>query len=217
MISFFGNGKIPDTFDWRSKGVVTSVKNQGNCKNSWAFAAVAAMEANIAIKTKQKLDLSEQFIISCGGVKCNEDRIDRVAVFLRDTGTVDEACLPFNGGTNFDCNKRCKDWPSRIRKISTWGWVGSSIDYIIQDIYNMGVLIAEFTVYTDFYYYRGGIYEHTWGAPEWKDAVGIVGYDVKNQYWICKNSKGTEWGENGYFRIKWNTVDMEKYVIWIKI
>ena len=33
--------------------------------------------------------------------------------------------------------------------------------------------------------------------------VAVVGYDDAEQYWICKNSWGSEWGENGYFKIKY--------------
>ena len=208
----------PPSFDWRSKGVVTSVKNQGNCKSAWAFAAIAAMEANIMIKSKSRLDLSEQYLISCdtGNNGCNPGYLDRAMNFLKTEGTVDEACFPYVAN-NSNCNKKCQDWKSRIKKISSWGWNSSSIESIKQALYNYGVLIAGFAVYSDFDYYKSGIYEHSWGGLLGKSAVAIVGYDSKNQYWICKNSKGSGWGENGYFRIKWNTVDLEKSVIWIKI
>ena len=209
----------PDSFDWRSKGVVTSIKDHGNkCDSGWAFAAIAAMEANIMIKNKSRLDLSEQYLISCdtGNNGCNGGYLDRVAGFLKGEGTVDEACFPYVAN-NSNCNKKCSDWKSRIKKISSWGWTFSNIESIKQALYNYGVLIAEFTVYSDFMYYQSGIYKHTSGSVDGRQAVAIVGYDTTNQYWICKNSKGSGWGENGYFRIKWNTVDLEKSVIWIKI
>ena len=61
-----------------------------------------------------------------------------------------------------------------------------------------------FTVYADFMSYSGGIYEHVTGGVRGGHAVKIVGWGVEGgiNYWICANSWGTSWGEEGFFRIK---------------
>ena len=58
-------------------------------------------------------------------------------------------------------------------------------------------------IYTDFFNYRSGIYSHTTGSYAGGHAIKIIGYGVENvtQYWICANSWGPQWGENGFFRI----------------
>jgi hypothetical protein len=38
--------------------------------------------------------------------------------------------------------------------------------------------------------------------------VTIVGYDNRDGYWICKNSWGDQWGENGWFRIGYGQCDI---------
>jgi len=69
------------------------------------------------------------------------------------------------------------------------------------------------SVYTDFLDYSGGIYEYTSGTHEGEHAIVIVGYGNEDNidYWICKNSWGENWGENGYFRIKFGECGIDSY------
>jgi len=53
------------TVDWRNKGAVNAIKDQGQCGSCWAFSAVAALEAAHQIKTGNLLSFAEQELVDC--------------------------------------------------------------------------------------------------------------------------------------------------------
>jgi len=75
-----------------------------------------------------------------------------------------------------------------------------------------GPVQTTFAVYEDFMQYQSGIYTHVGGNLLGFHAVKIVGWGQENgvNYWIVANSWGTSWGEQGYFRIAFGQVGIDR-------
>ncbi len=206
--------ELPSSLDWRhhpdSNSYVTPVRDQGNCGSCWAFAATGALESNILIRNNQTnidLDLAEQILVSCSRAgSCNGGYIDRASDFIRDTGLPVEPCYPYTA-TNGNCRKACTDWRLNTDWIDSWLYVATtspSVGAIKNALYAYGPLVTTMDVYTDFFYYKGGIYRYAEGTYQGGHAILIIGYDDINQYFIVKNSWGTSWGEEGFFNIAYS-------------
>ncbi|MBC7128693.1 MAG: PKD domain-containing protein [Thermoplasmatales archaeon] len=214
----------PPSWDWRSQGIVTSVKNQGGCGSCVAFACIGVFEAVIKWKTGLTTDLSEAHLFFCGGGICDWGwYISAGMNYLKNYGVSDESCFPYDGaiyGNQLPCNP-CQGWEENAFKIDSWGVV-SGRENIKNTIYNYGPVAVDFAVYEDFYYeypnpsrWPNDVYYHQYGDPVGGHAVAIVGYDDSGQYWICKNSWGTGWGLQGYFKIKYGECGIDDTAYYI--
>ncbi len=161
-------------------------------------------------------------MLSCddspGNMGCNGGFTTTSFKYAQETGLFDEECLPYHADDTWPCSDRCADWQSRLFKIDDWqiigkwGGLGATSEDIMDALQN-GPVGTSLVIYDDFMYYTGGIYETVIGIPQGMHAVTVVGYNSSQQYWICKNSWGDDWGEAGFFRIKWGAAFIGLYTI----
>ena len=217
-------GDLPKSIDWTNfegRNFVSPVRNQGSCGSCYAFASMALVEARIRIAS----NLTNQVILSTQDpVSCSEyaQGCDGGFPYLiagkygEDFGLVPEECFPYESGSgnkNIPCSKRCKT-PSRVYKTTDYYYVGGyfgacSEREMMVELLARGPVAVSFEVTSDFMTYKGGIYSsntnevgiNPFGVTN--HVVLVVGYGEENgvPFWKVKNSWGTEWGENGYFRI----------------
>jgi C1A family cysteine protease len=194
------------TLDWRTKGAVTAVKDQGQCGSCWAFSTTGNIEGQWKIKGHALTSVSEQELVSCDTIDsgCNGGLMDNAFDWLvqsRKGVIATETSYPYvSGGGN-------------VPKCKTTGLVnGATITGhkdLPKDETQMAALLASggpiaiAVDATSFQSYTGGILTNCI-SQQIDHGVLLVGYGVSGttSYWIIKNSWAASWGEQGYIRVK---------------
>jgi C1A family cysteine protease len=206
---------IPANYDWRDKGVVTSVKAQGNCGSCYAFASVGNIESIYAIKYGVLLDLSEQQIINCDSTQrgCNGGNIGTVYDYIIKAGLGLENFMKY-----VERKQTCTSFHP-YAKIKGRKFAGSiNEDYIKSFLIKYGPLAAAVNG-SLFKYYKSGVFRYSaeqCSPYNLNHAVVIVGYGVTNngvEYWIVKNQWGPYWGEDGFIRIGKGVCGINRYTV----
>ncbi|KAI3440008.1 uncharacterized protein J3R85_004159 [Psidium guajava] len=196
---------VPYFIDWREKGAVTPVKNQGHCSSCWAFSAVAAVEGLIKITTGKLVSLSEQELVDCDvegdNHGCAYGLMDNAFDFIQqNNGLVTEAEYPYNGSKG-----ACRAVASLDHTVKIGGYEDVPMndeDALLKAVANQPVSAAVDSD-GDFRFYSSGVFTGQC-RTDLDHAVTIIGYGTSAngmKYWLVKNSWGTGWGEEGYARI----------------
>ncbi|KAA0703378.1 Cathepsin S [Triplophysa tibetana] len=215
MAKFVGSSgdPVPDNVDWREKGYVSSVKMQGACGSCWAFSSVGALEGQLKKTTGKLMDLSPQNLVDCstkyGNKGCNGGFMDAAFQYVIDNGGIDpETSYPYEG-----VEKQCRYNPSQhVANCTRYNFVRQGDeDALKQTVAEVGpISVAIDATRPQFIMYRNGVYNDATCTKKVNHAVLVVGYGTLDgkDYWLVKNSWGTQFGDGGYIRIARNQNNM---------
>jgi C1A family cysteine protease len=227
------SGALPDSFDWRDQGKVTPVKNQLPCATCWIFGTASVLESAVLIGENTTYDFSEQSVALCVdrswvylydqpdepcGISHGGGWSALAAEVLIRKGAVLESCNSYNS-SGLQCNGACLcDNCTPVKKITGYRLVTnnqSQTSLIKQAIYDHGpVTMAYYDYgahqYTDASY--GTVYDCA-ACLFANHMVSIIGWDDSVPHfetagtgaWLVKNSWGTDFGNNGYFWLAYNS------------
>jgi len=201
-----------NTVDWRTKGAVTPIKNQGQCGSCWAFSAVGSTEGAHFFKTNTLVSLSEQNLVDCsdaeGNQGCNGGLMTQAFDYIKSNKGIDtEASYPYKA-----VDGTCKYSAANIGStLTSYTNVASGSEAALVASIDKGpTSVAIDASHNSFQLYSSGIYYEPQCSPTALDhGVLAVGYGTStatthNTYYIVKNSWGTDWGMAGYIEMSRN-------------
>jgi len=203
IVRLESTGANPTSIDWRQKGVVTPVKNQGGCGSCWAFSATETVESAYAIASGKLLELAPQTYVNCvknpdqcGGTGgCEGATMELAFNLTAQTGIALESDLPYKGR-----DAACSSYKAAVK---VTGYVKNPIN----DAAALETAVATkgpqaITVAAEpWMSYGGGVFNGCTGSlgADLDHGVQLVGYT--QDYWMVRNSWGSFWGDNGYIYI----------------
>ncbi len=210
----FSSGRLPPLVDWRhadggnySGNYITAVGDQGNCGSCVAFGTCSTLESRVKIQKKDPnydIALSRAHLFFCGTTDgCENGWTPAFALKrCRDAGIGEEREFRYKPK-----QLKCFEIKSII-KVPRWRKVADSGSRK-EALRLRGPVIGGMVVYSDFLWYRSGVYRPTTTEDVGLHCVCVIGYDDDNACWIIKNSWGTAWGEGGFARVGYGSCGLD--------
>lgn len=221
--------------------MVTTIRQQHipqYCGSCWAQAAASSVSDRIKIARAglwPEINIAPQVLISCemqddgchGGYALNAFK------YMAENEITDETCSIYrarghDNGVECSAMTKCRNCNPgeacfvpdkyRVYGVEEYGEVKGE-ENMMQEIYQRGPIACGIAVPQALDDYTGGVYCDDTGDMEIVHDISVIGYGVTDdgeKYWLVRNSWGTHWGENGFFRVcrGKNNINIESDCSW---
>ncbi|CAB9526558.1 Senescence-specific cysteine protease SAG39 [Seminavis robusta] len=218
----------PYDIDWRTKGILTAVKNQGACGSCWTFSTTGCLEAHTCLAQNRDcthwLGLAEQQLVDCAqdfnNHGCNGGLPSQAYEYIKYNGGIDLETSYLYVANKTDGTCKAKDFTIGAQVAGVYNITSRDEDDLMHAIATLGPVSIAYQVSPDFRLYQHGVYD-SYNATTKKImcksdnhhvnhavvAVGM-GQTAKTKdlpvtpFYIVRNSWGTSWGMEGHFWMK---------------
>ena len=205
------NRQVPDHYNAVELGYVSEVKNQLSCGSCVAFASMAAIETCFKMKTGIFGDFSEQQLIDCGygmygASACDGAHTSSYLQYVVESGLdlTHEDTYPYlNQEPALTC-PLTEPYNIGAEVSGSYYTYSGDEDLLKKLVSKHGAVVTSVAAAGPFSSYGGGVFSGCTTNSQ-DHAVAVVGYGTTEEgedYWLIKNSWGSDWGEEGFIRLK---------------